>query len=55
MQGLASSLIGPGIAAISLALVGQARLSERVGRKERFASISNGLAAAAMGIARSDQ
>ncbi len=53
MQGLASSLIGPGIAAISLALVGQARLSERVGRNARFASIGNGLAAAAMGIAGS--
>ncbi len=49
-QGLASSLIGPGIAAISLALVGQPRLSERVGRNARFASIGNGLAAAAMGI-----
>jgi hypothetical protein len=32
MQGLAGSLIGPGIAAISLALVGQAGLGERVGR-----------------------
>ena len=53
MQGLGSSLIGPGIAAISLALVGQARLSERVGRNARFASIGNGLAAAAMGIAGS--
>ena len=53
MQGLASSLIGPGIAAISLALVGQAGLSERVGRNARFASIGNGLAAAAMGIAGS--
>ena len=53
MQGLASSLIGPGIAAISLALVGQAGLSERVGRNARFASIGNGLAATAMGIAGS--
>src|SRR5271157_6226008 len=51
LQGLASSLIGPGIAAISLALVGQAALSERIGRNARFASIGNGLAAAAMGIA----
>jgi len=50
VQGLASSLIGPGIAAISLALVGQAALSERIGRNVRFASIGNGLAAAAMGI-----
>jgi MFS family permease len=53
MQGLASSLIGPGIAVISLALVGQAGLSERVGRNARFASIGNGLAATAMGIAGS--
>jgi len=53
MQGLASSLISPGIAAISLALVGQAALSERIGRNARFASIGNGLAAAAMGIAGS--
>ena len=52
-QGLASSLIGPGIAAISLALVGQAGVSERVGRNARFASIGNGLAAAAMGVAGS--
>ncbi len=53
MQGLASSLIGPGIAAISLALVGQAALSERIGRNARFASIGNGLAAGTMGIAGS--
>ena len=53
VQGLASSLIGPGIAAISLALVGHAALSERIGRNARFASIGNGLAAAAMGIAGS--
>ena len=52
-QGLASALIGPGIAAISLALVGRAGLSERVGRNARFASIGNGLAAVAMGIAGS--
>ena len=50
IQGLASSLIGPGIAAISLALVGQAALSERIGRNARFAAIGNGLAAVAMGI-----
>ena len=50
MQGLASSLIGPGIAALSLLLAGQAGLSERVGRNARFASIGNGLAAVAMGI-----
>jgi Major Facilitator Superfamily len=53
IQGLASSLIGPGIAAISLSLVGQAALSERIGRNARFASIGNGLAAGTMGIAGS--
>ena len=53
VQGLASSLISPGIAAMSLALVGQAALSERVGRNARFASIGNGLAAAVMGFAGS--
>jgi MFS family permease len=53
VQGLASSLIGPGIAAISLALVGQSGLSERIGRNARFASIGNGLTAGIMGIAGS--
>ena len=42
----------PGIAAISLALVGQAGLSERVGRNARFASIGNGLAASSDGHRR---
>jgi MFS family permease len=53
VQGLASSFIAPGIAAISLALVGQAALSERVGRNARYASIGNGLAAGVMGVAGS--
>jgi MFS family permease len=53
VQGLASSLIGPGIAAISLALVGQEALSERIGRNAQFASIGSGLAAGIMGIAGS--
>ena len=39
----------PGIAAISLGLVGHAAIGERFGRNARFASIGNGLAAAAMG------
>jgi MFS family permease len=51
LQGLASSLIAPGIAAISLALVGDAAFSERVGRNARFASIGNGLTAGVMGLA----
>jgi MFS family permease len=52
-QGLASSLISPGIAAMSLAVVGRAAFSERVGRNARFASIGNGLTAGIMGVAGS--
>ena len=50
VQGLGSALIGPGLAAISLALVGQPALSERIGRNARYASIGNALAAGVMGI-----
>ncbi len=50
VQGLASSLIGPGIAAITLALVGPVALGERIGHNARFASIGNGLTAGLMGI-----
>jgi len=53
LQGLASSLIAPGIAAISLAAVGHAAFSERTGRNARFASIGAGLTAGAMGLAGS--
>ena len=53
LQGFGSSLIGPGIAATSLALVGQKAFSERVGRNARFASIGNGLTAGVMGVAGS--
>jgi MFS family permease len=53
LQGLASSLIGPGIASISLAVVGRAAFGEQVGRNARFASIGNGLTAAVMGAAGS--
>jgi MFS family permease len=45
----ASCVLGPAIAAISLGLVGHAAVSRRLGRNARFASIGNGLAAAAMG------
>jgi predicted MFS family arabinose efflux permease len=45
----ASCVLGPSIAAISLGLVGHGAISERLGRNARFASIGNGLAAAAMG------
>jgi MFS family permease len=49
MHSLASCVLGPAIAAISLGLVGHAAISERLGRNARFAAIGNGLAAAAMG------
>ena len=45
----ASCVLGPAMAAISLGLVGHAAIGERFGRNARFASIGNGLAAAAMG------
>jgi MFS family permease len=49
VHALASCVLGPAIAAISLGLVGHALIGERLGRNARFASIGNGLAAAAMG------
>src|SRR5262249_58856151 len=45
----ASCVLGPVIAAISLGLVGHAALGARLGRNARFASIGNGVAAAALG------
>lgn len=53
LHGVASCIITPAIAAISLQLVGHAALGERLGRNARFASIGNGLAAAVMGVAGS--
>ncbi|MBO1075913.1 MFS transporter [Roseomonas marmotae] len=49
LHGVASCVLAPAVAAISLALVGRARLGERLGRNARYASIGNGVAAAAMG------
>jgi MFS family permease len=49
MQGVAGSALGPGIAAISLGLVGHDALAERLGRNQRFASVGGLTAAAAMG------
>lgn len=51
LHGVASCVLAPAIAAISLALVGRARLGERLGRNARYASLGNGVAAAAMGSA----
>ncbi|HEY1981090.1 MAG TPA: MFS transporter [Xanthobacteraceae bacterium] len=49
LHSLASCILGPAMAAISLGLVGHIAISERLGRNARFASVGNGLAAAAMG------
>jgi predicted MFS family arabinose efflux permease len=49
LQAGASCVLGPTIAAISLGLVGRTRISQRLGRNARFASIGSGLAAAGMG------
>jgi MFS family permease len=53
LQGLASSLIAPGIAAITLVSVGQTEFSHRVGRNARFASLGAGITAGVMGLAAS--
>src|SRR3954452_1704045 len=49
MHALASCVLGPCIVAISLGLVGHGAIGERLGRNARFASVGNGIAAAAMG------
>ncbi|MBV9969955.1 MAG: MFS transporter [Xanthobacteraceae bacterium] len=49
LHSVASCVLGPAMAAISLGLVGHAAMSERLGRNARFAAVGNGLAAAAMG------
>lgn len=49
MHGFASSMLTPAIAAISIAMVTQVELGERLGRNARYASLGNGVAAAAMG------
>ena len=50
LQGITGGLLGPAIAAISLGLVGQAGLPERLGRNQRFASTGSLIAAAVMGV-----
>lgn len=49
LHALASCVVGPAMAAISLGLVGHAAIGERLGRNARFSAAGNGLAAAAMG------
>jgi MFS family permease len=49
LHAVASCVIGPAIAAISLGLVGPSGIGERLGRNARFASLGNGMTAAVMG------
>src|SRR4051812_21423134 len=49
LHALASCVLGPAIAAISLGLVGPLAVGERFGRNARYASLGNGSAAALMG------
>jgi MFS family permease len=49
LHAMASCVLGPAIAAISLGLVGPLAIGERLGRNARFASLGNGAAAALMG------
>jgi MFS family permease len=50
LQGMAGSLLGPAVAAVSLGLVGHDALAERLGRNQRFASIGSLAAAAVLGV-----
>jgi MFS family permease len=50
LHGFASCMLTPGIAAVSLILIGDAAVGERLGRNARFAAIGNGCAAAIMGL-----
>lgn len=50
IQGTVGSVIGPGIAAISLGLIGEEALAERLGRNQRFASFGGLTAAGMMGV-----
>src|SRR4030095_10423442 len=49
LHAMASCVLGPAIAAISLGLVGPLAIGERLGRNARFAALGNGSAAALMG------
>lgn len=49
LHSVASSMLGPAIAAISLALVGHAAFGERLGRNARFSALGSGIAAAVLG------
>jgi MFS family permease len=49
LHSFASAVLGPAIAAISLALVAPAAFGERLGRNARYAAIGNAVAAGVMG------
>jgi len=49
VHAFASSVLGPAIAALSLALVGHGALGERLGRNARYLAIGNAFAAGLMG------
>jgi len=49
LHAFASSVLGPAIATISLALIGHEALGERLGHNSRYASIGNAAAAAVLG------
>lgn len=51
LHSFGSAMLGPGIAAVSLAVVGRGGLGLRLGRNARFAAIGNGVAAAVLGAA----
>jgi MFS family permease len=51
LHGFASCVLGPSIAAISLALVGRRALGERLGRNARYAAVGSGVAAGLLGAA----
>jgi MFS family permease len=50
IQGTTGSILGPAVAAISLGLVGNEALAQRLGRNQRFASIGGLTAAGFVGI-----
>ena len=49
LQGVTGGVLGPGITAISLGIVGHSALAERLGRNQCFKSTGSLLAAACMG------
>jgi len=50
LHSFASAVLGPAVAAITLALVDQSAFGERLGRNARYAAIGNAAAAGVMGV-----